>query len=202
MDVLSLHRHRSDRGSIRPAVWAGALFILIAGAPVISTPRAAAQSEALAEYQVKAAFLFNFAKFVEWPESAFADGRAPIVFGVVGENPFGADLSNIVRGQQIKGRPIRVGSFKFGDDLRGCHVLFVSASERTHLPQILSSLRGADALTVSDIDGFAVAGGVMQFVTEENRVRFLVNLEAVARTNLRINSKLLALAQVIHRTNP
>lgn len=202
MDVLSPNRHRPWRELACPAVWVGLLAICIAGAQVILAPRALAQSEALAEYQVKAAFLFNFAKFVDWPESAFSDARAPVVLGVVGENPFGDDLRNIVSGQQVKGRPIRVGMFKFGDDLRGCHVVFVSMSERTHVPQILSSLRGADALTVSDMEGFAEAGGVMQFVMEESRVRFVVNLDAAARTNLRINSKLLALARVIHRVDP
>jgi YfiR/HmsC-like len=201
MGVLSLNRHRPWHGLARPAVWVGVLATVMTGAQVILAPRLVAQSEALAEYQVKAAFLFNFAKFVDWPESAFSDGRAPIVLGVVGENPFGDDLSNIVSGQQVKGRSIRVGRFKFGDDLRSCHVVFVSASEHAHVSQILASLRGAGALTVSDLDGFAAAGGVMQFVTEDSRVRFVVNLDAASRSKLRINSKLLALARVIHRTD-
>jgi YfiR/HmsC-like len=201
MDVLSPHRHRPWRGLAHAVVGVGVLATLLVGAQVIWAPRAVAQSEGLAEYQVKAAFLFNFAKFVDWPEAAFADARAPIVLGVVGENPFGDDLSNMVSRQQVKGRPIRVGMFKFGDDLRGCHVVFVSASERAHVPQILSSLRGADALTVSDIDGFAAAGGVMQFVIEDSRVRFVVNQAAAEQAKLRISAKLLALARMVSRTD-
>jgi hypothetical protein len=202
MDVLSRNRRGSENGFAGRAVCAGVLAMVIVGARLIVAPCAAAQSDGVAEYQVKAAFLFNFVKFVEWPDSVFADARAPIVLGILGDNPFGDDLRTIVSGQLVRGRPIRVQTFKFGDDLRACHVVFVSASERAHMPQILISLRGADVLTVSDLDSFASEGGVMQFVMEESRVRFLVNLEAAAHTRLRINSKLLALARVIHRTDP
>ena len=148
------------------------------------------------EYQVKAAFLFNFAKFVEWPESSFADARAPIVLGIVGDNPFGDDLDRIVTGQMVKGRTIHISKYRSGDDLRACHILFISESEHARVPQILASLQGASVLTVSDIDGFAKGGGVMQLILEEDRVRFAVNLDSATRAKLKINSKLLALAQV------
>jgi hypothetical protein len=202
MDVLNLKRFAAPHGLSGSLMRACAMVVVTLIASTNWQSPAKAQSEGLAEYEVKAAFLFNFSKFVDWPESSFADARAPIVLGIVGDNPFGDDLRNIVNGQVVKGRSIRVSTFRFGDDLRACQIIFVGASERGHTLQILASLRGADVLTVSDIDGFAKVGGVMQFVVEQGRVRFLVNLEAASQTKLRINSKLLALARVINRTDP
>ena len=142
--------------------------------------------------------MFNFTKFVEWPEGSFNDPAAPIVIGIIGDDPFGDSLMRIVAEQTVQGRWIVIRKERFGDDLRRCHVLFISTSERQHSAQILTSLRDASVLTVSDIDGFAEAGGAMQFVTEENRVRFVVNLDAARQSKLRVSAKLLALARVIH----
>jgi len=169
----------------------------------ISPPGAAAQSGGPTEYEVKAAFLFNFAKFVEWPLAAISPAnQVRLILCIVGDDPFGPDLSRVVAGQSVRGQAIQIRRYRFGDDLRPCHVLFISASERPHLTQILAGLQGAHALTVSDIDGFAEAGGVMQFVMEESRVRFVVNLEAASRAKLRVNSKLLALARVMNHAEP
>jgi len=152
------------------------------------------------EYQVKAAFLFNFTKFVEWPENAFVDSHAPIVIGVIGDDPFGESLVSIVAGQKAQGRGIEIVKYRYGDNLRRCHVLFISASERQRRAPILASLQEASVLTVSDIDGFAEAGGAIQFVVQENRVRFVVNLEVATQSKLRVSAKLLALARVINRS--
>jgi hypothetical protein len=197
MDVLSRNRLGALRGPARSFVYRWALAAMILSAYALSPSRVAAQAESVAEYQVKAAFLFNFAKFVDWPESSFADARAPIVIGILGDSPFGDDFDRIVTGQLVKGRTIRISKYRFGDDFRSCHILFISESERARVPQILASLQGASVLTVSDIDGFAKDGGVMQFILEENRVRFAVNLNSATRAKLDINSKLLALAKVI-----
>jgi hypothetical protein len=122
----------------------------------------------------------------------------PFVLGVLGDDPFGSDLTGIVAGQAIRGRAIQIRKYRYGDDLRRCQVLFVSASERSRIPQIVASLRGTSTLTVSDVDGFAEAGGTMQFVIEDCRVRFVVNLAAAEKAGLRISSKLLALAWVVN----
>jgi hypothetical protein len=158
----------------------------------------AAQSDQPSEYEVKAAFLFNFTKFVEWPDGSFDDSHSPIVIGIIGDDPFGDSLTRIVAGQKAQGRAIVIMKYRRGDDLRRCHILFVSASERQHSAQILAGLQGAGVLTVSDIDGFADAGGVMQFVMQENRVRFVVNLDAATQGKLQVSAKLLALAQVVN----
>ena len=158
----------------------------------------AAQSGGPTEYQVKAVFLFNFIKFVEWPGTAFADTRAPFVLGVLGDDPFDGSLSPIVDGQLVRGRGITIHKYRFGDDVRRCHVLYVSASEQARTAQILGGLQGASVLTVSDMPRFAEGGGLVQFYMEEDRVRFVVNAEAAARANLRMSAKLLAVAHVIN----
>jgi hypothetical protein len=159
---------------------------------------AAAQSGEPNEYEVKAAFLFNFTKFVEWPDASFSDPHAPILLGIIGDDPFGESLTSIIAGQKVDGRTIVIQKHRYGDDLRHCHILFVSASERSHVAPILASVQTAGVMTVSDIDGFAEAGGLMQFVIEENRVRFVVNLDVAKQSKLRVSAKLLALARVVH----
>ena len=172
------------------------LFVLALG--VLSNAFAAAQSGQPSEYEVKGAFLFNFTKFVEWPESSFRDAQAPIVIGIIGDDPFGDSLLRIVGGQKAQGRAIVIIKYRRGDDLRRSQILFVSASERQHSAEILASLQDASVLTVSDIDGFAEAGGMMQFIVQENRVHFIVNLDAATQSKLRVSAKLLALARVIN----
>jgi len=156
--------------------------------------------EALSEYQVKAAYLFNFLKFVEWPDESFADPIAPIVIGVVGEDPFGNALPQVIIGKTVQGRDLVIRIYHAGEDLRGAHILFISASERKRLPMILSSLRGSNVLTVADTTGFLDAGGMIQFLNENGRVRFAVNVDATARAKLKMSSKLLSLAKVVGET--
>jgi YfiR/HmsC-like len=142
--------------------------------------------------------LFNFTKFVEWPESSFDNPQAPMVIGVVGDDPFGDSLTRMVAGQKAQGRAILITKFRRGEDLHRCHVLFVSASERQRAAEILASLQAGSVLTVSDIGGFAEAGGAVEFVMQENRVHFVVNLDAATQSKLRVSAKLLALAHVIN----
>jgi hypothetical protein len=153
--------------------------------------------DALSEYQVKAAYLFNFLKFVEWPDESFADPLAPIVIGVVGEDPFGNALPQVVIGKTVQGRDLVIRIYHAGEDLRGAHVLFISASERKRLPMILSSLRGSSVLTVADTAAFLDAGGMIQFLNENGRVRFAINVDVTGRAKLKMSSKLLSLAKVV-----
>ena len=153
--------------------------------------------EALSEYQVKAAYLFNFLKFVEFPGESFADPLAPFVIGVVGEDPFGNALPQVVIGKTVQGRDLVIRLYHAGEDLRGAHILFISASERKRLPMIFSGLRGSSVLTVGDTPGFLDAGGVIQFVNENDRIRFAINLDAAGRARLKMSSKLLSLAKVV-----
>ncbi|MES1241291.1 MAG: YfiR family protein [Acidobacteriota bacterium] len=146
------------------------------------------------EYELKAAFLFNFVKFVEWPADAFAGAKSPLTICVYGADPFGASLDGAVRGESLGERGLLVQRPESLDDLRDCQVLFVSRSERARMPEVLARVQGAPVLTVGDTDGFLKAGGVINFVVEHNKVRFLINQEAAGRSQLKISSKLLRLA--------
>ena len=173
------------------------LLLVTAGAMAGGMHGARAQTEPPSEYQVKAAFLYNFVKFVEWPVDTFADPGAPFVLGVLGEDPFGSVLEQTLKGKTVNGRALVIRGVKQGKDLRTCHILFVSSSEIRHLDQILESLKGSSVLTVGEMERFAQSGGAVNFVLEQNRVRFEINPEAAARARLRISSKLLALARIV-----
>jgi hypothetical protein len=146
------------------------------------------------EYEVKAAFLYNFAKFVEWPEGTFPDANAPLVIGVLGEDPFGDVLDRTIAGKQVQGRPLRIRRWNKTHDVEGCQILFISSSEQGSMATILDKLRAAPLLTVSDADDFDKRGGIIHFVMQENRVRFEINNHGAQTAGLKISSRLLMLA--------
>jgi YfiR/HmsC-like len=172
-----------------------ALALLLAFGSGVLSGTAPAQTPN--EYQVKAAFLFNFVKFIEWPAEAFGDDGAPLVIGVIGQDPFGSRLDQTVSGKSANGRQLLVRRFKRGEDVRACHVLFISSSEGMHLSQIIASLRGAAVLTVGDMDQFIERGGDINFITEANKMRFEINAAVAMQAHLKISSKLLALAKAV-----
>ena len=149
------------------------------------------------EYQLKAVFLFNFAQFVEWPTNAFPDAQAPLVIGVLGTDPFGKDLDEVVRGEKVKGRPLVVERYRRIEDIKTCHMLFISSSEMGRLERILADLKGRNILTVADADGFARRGVMICFVTKENKIRLEINREAAQAAGLTISSKLLRSATIV-----
>jgi YfiR/HmsC-like len=158
------------------------------------------------EYLIKAGFIYNFAKFVEWPSAAFSQPDSPIVIGVIGTDPFGSVLDHIVEDKKIGPRGFVVKRYKGGKDLKDlkdlkdCKILFVSASEKAHVDEILQSVKGLPILTVGETSGFAERGGVIRFTLEDNRVRFEVNVEAAHQADLNISSRLLTLARIIPQT--
>ena len=167
-----------------------------------NTTTTPADSPAFSEYQVKAAFLYNFARFVEWPSNAFPDAQAPILLGVVGEDPFGGALEQVIKGKTVNGRELVLKRLTRQQDLKGFHMLFVSSSEARHLSQILESLKGKCVLTIGETEGFAQTGGVINFTLEENKVHFEINVDTAERAHLKISSKLLALAKVLKDEHP
>jgi YfiR/HmsC-like len=160
-----------------------------------SGPRLCGQTIASPEYQVKAVFLFNFAQFVDWPPRAFPDKLAPLIIGVLGDDPFSTYLDETVRGEKANGRSLMVQRYRRVTDIKTCHVLFISRSENDRLDQILSTLRGRSILTVGESEDFALRGGMIQFIKEKNKIRMRINLEAVRAANLKISSKLLRVAE-------
>lgn len=150
-----------------------------------------------AEYQVKAVFLFNFVQFVEWPADALGEKGAPLVIGVLGDDPFGQNLVETIRGERFAGRELKVRRFRRVEEVTGCQLLFVSQSERDRLDLILATLRGRPMLLVSDIDGFAARGGMIGMTMEQGRVRLQVNPRAARSAHLVLSSKLLRVAELV-----
>ena len=148
------------------------------------------------EYAVKAAYLYNFAKFVEWPTQAFPSTTSPLVLCIVGKDPFGETLDTIA-GKSVREWTLVVQHFAKVEESTGCHILFISASESSHLKTVLNQLKNAPILTVSDIDGFVEAGGMIGLVDVDQHIRFNINLLAVQRADLKISSQLLKLGKVV-----
>ena len=151
-----------------------------------------------AEYQVKAAFLFNFAKFVEWPPRKFTEPDSPLIIGIIGANPFGGLLDEQVQDQRINDRTVIVRHIESIEELRKCHIIFVCRSETSRLEPILGEVRGDNVLTVGESDNFLGRGGMINFVMVDGAVRFQINNGAARHAGLKISSKLQPLALPSH----
>jgi len=165
--------------------------ILMMAAGLVSI--AAAQT--VDQYQVKGAFVFNFAKFVEWPPQAFKTPIDPLVICVLGGDPIGSVLRELVSGKSIGGRPVVVRQLTGGQTVGGCHILFVGSSENKRLRSFAGTSAGI--LTVGETPGFAANGGLINFKLEGGKVRFEINAAAAEREQFHISAKLLSLAQIV-----
>lgn len=174
--------------------------ISVAVLPIIAAWAHAQSIGAAPEYQVKAAFLYNVVKFIEWPEDTFSGAAAPIAICVLGDDPFEEHLERILKGQRVNGRPLTVQRLGRVPDAQACHVLFVSASEKKRLPEIFELLADRGVLTVGDVRGFRDGGGMIGLTTEENRLSFDVDLAAANRAHVKISSQLLRLARSVTGT--
>lgn len=146
------------------------------------------------QYEVTAAYLFNFSKFVEWPEGTFAGATDPISICVLGENPFGTLLQDAVKGKQVNGREIVVREAPSISKISGCHIVFLASLGQEKLDQALVELADRPVLTVSDARSVADRGAVIGLKLEDRRVRFEVNMTAAARAGLKLSSQLLKVA--------
>ncbi len=192
-------RGRPPRSPKTSRAWPQSVaFLLIVLLSSACAPSDWAQAEAPGEYQLKAAFLFNFAKFIDWPAASFATPQSPFTVCILGTDPFGRVMDDAWQGKIVGDRSVVVERSKDVADTRHCQMVFVSPSEKHRLQQILSSLRGTNALVVGETEGFAAAGGVIQFALEDDRVRFMINTDAADRAGLKVSSKLLSLARVVH----
>lgn len=155
-----------------------------------------AQAQEVPEYQLKAAFLYNFAKFIEWPQTAFKDSSASFVIGILGDDPFGENI-NFIKSKKVKNRNLEVKHFKNLKDLKTCQILFVSSSEKKQLPEIFNAVKDSTMLTVSDMDSFIESGGVIRFVLEGETLGFAINAEALKQAEFKISSQLLKFGQLV-----
>ncbi len=174
-------------------------LILIIAISLTATKQLDAQTESppSREYLMKAAYLYNFAKFVDWPAGVFLNKNAPITLCILGKDPFGSALKTIT-GKNVGKRKLVIQHLTRLESLKQCHILFISTSEEKRLPQILSSINGKPILTISEIKGFTQCGGIINFITIEN-IRFEINEDAAHQAGLRISSELLKLAKSVNK---
>lgn len=193
---------RAERESIfaRFATPLAAALLVLLGA--LAPGRAAFGAEPVAgEYDLKAAFVYQFIHFTEWPAAAFADDDdegdpSPIVVALVGDDPFRGALERAVRGKTVHGRPLVYRHFPNGNAVGHCHVMFVSASERQRIGPLAAVARQCGALTVGDVEEFTREGGMIRFVTQNKRVRFEIRRSSVEAAGLRLKAQLLKLADI------
>lgn len=179
----------------RSAAWHIALSLALAlASPVLADGPGQVRAS---EYEVKAAFLLNFARFVEWPADAFKSADAPIVFGVLGDDPFGPILDGTVQGKRVGRRPLVVRRLERAQDGDHCHLVFITASERPRVGELLREVGGRGILTVGETDRFVEQGGVIQITTEAKQSRLAVNTAAASRAGLKISARLLSIARLV-----
>jgi hypothetical protein len=186
-------RERSICGMLRFALLVA--WTLASGLPTVQTAAAA-----LTEYEVKAGFLYHFGYFVEWPATAVNGHNHPFIIGVLGADPFGSVLDEMIEGKTLHERPVVVKRFWRIEDAGSSDILFISASEEYRLPYILEMLERASVLTVSELERFTEHGGLIALRMVGRKVRFDINIAATARVGLKVSSQLLKLARVVYGT--
>lgn len=175
-----------------PAPWLAFLSALSSMASVCR----AGDTQGQVEYEVKAAFLYNFAKFVQWPADAVSSS-ASMRLCILGRDPFGGLLESGLNGKTLGDKPIEIERVSDTHQLTGCQVVFISSSDSGHAAAILEALSARPILTVSEIPGFAALGGMVNFYIEDRRIRFEMNPKSAARSGLRISAQLLKLSRIV-----
>ena len=176
-------------------------MLMLLGAGWLGGPRLVA--EAASEYDLKAVLLFNLTQFVDWPRGATDDPASPWVIGVLGRDPFGRSLDEVVRNETHLNRPIVVHRFRNLESMDNCHILFVGISEKEGLSRVLQVLRHRAILSVGDSEGFVGAGGMVQFrKTPNGKIQLRIDLAAVREGGLTVSAKLLRVSEVISAPLP
>jgi hypothetical protein len=165
-------------------------------------PKAFSLSGESVEYPVKLAFLYNFAKFVEWPADSYSSPGAPLSICIVGHDPFGSDIEGELQTRKAWGHPVRVLALGPAETLSACHMVFIPITEKDQAGKVVRSLKGSSTLTVGETEGFAAMGGVINLTVEKSEVHFEVNRLAADGAHLKISAKLLSLAKIVTEQNP
>lgn len=168
------------------------IVLLLAQASSLS-----ASAQTVSEYQVKAAYVYHFAKFVQWPERNFATAASPILLCVLKDTSFETELKTIANGKNIAGHPVSVIAVQTAEESRSCHELFINSSHSRQNRTILEALRGSSVLTVGETDGFVEAGGIINFVLRDDHIQFDVNHKAADAAGLHISARLLSVAKTV-----
>ncbi len=175
---------------------AGALLALTFWLPVAGLAPMARAETVPNEYALKSVFLYNFIRFISWPETAFSGRNAPLVIGVLGEDPFGSLLQEAVQNETFRGRPIVIEHYRSPREIRSCHLLFVGASEAGRINEVLAAVAGDSTVTVGETEDFVTRGGMIALTTDRNRVRLVINPETLRAAKLDVSSKLLRVADI------
>lgn len=187
--------YRTNNITIKSCALFFCLFSIILLALIVRFSIAHAQDRKPGEYQVKAAFLYNLLKFVDWPDDK--NTRSGVInICVLGEDPF-SDAFDFAKNKTIENRRLVIKHFKTLQHIENCHALFISRSEQEYLEQILKAIKGLNILTFGDTEGFAQRGVIINFYIEENKVRFEININSLRRSGWRISSKVMRLARII-----
>ncbi len=183
-------RPRRSAGLLR-SLWTAALFGVALGDPAFAqgVPK---------EYQLKAGFLYNFSKFVQWPADRFSAEDGAIVIAVLGADPFGEELDKVVKDRIVDGHPIEVRRISSASEIPGAHILFVTAGAESRVPD--SSLQTRGVLTVGESAAFGTRGGIITFTVVKEKVRFEIDQGAADKAGLKLSGQLLKLATVIRKT--
>lgn len=194
MALLRRYRGRLRRGS----VWIGAVGLALFCA-LVAVPQPASEGDnEFSEYDIKAAFLVNFAKYVEWPEEAFPEPDSPFKIGILGANPFGDTLARLAGGQKLDGRKMVVEQSDDVKELLTCQIVFIPGTDRKSTPADLEALKKLPVLTVGEQEGFVVKGGIINFVVVETKIKFEINVKIADQADLKVSPRLLKLAVVRH----
>ena len=186
---------------LRSGRWRGAFcglrLLLLATACWPGLPAAAAEPASTKEYEVKAAFLYNFTKFVEWPEEKFAATNSPIVIGVLGRNPFGTALEEMIKNRKVNGRGIQLKQIDSVAEVPGLHVLFVSNGDSERFAGLADALQEGSVLGVGESEALLKRGGAIMFALEGDKVRFELDINSAERARLKISAQLQKLARKV-----
>ncbi len=170
--------------------------LLLAALLLLPSPGARSEEQIGNEYAIKAVFLYNFCRFIDWPERAFASADEPMIIGVIGEDPFGPKLEETVRGEAIRGRRIRVERYRRIGDIGHCHILFVCGSESGRVDDVLGAVAGKNVVTVGETENFLDRGGMIALMADRNRVRLRISPAKLRAASLTPSSKLLRVAEI------
>lgn len=170
--------------------------LVLAALALPATAAWSQRSETQSEYAVKSVFLYNFCRFIEWPRDAFTAPNAPIVIGIIGEDPFASLLSDAIQGEAVRGRPIRMEHYRRPAEIGRCHLLFVSGSDAGNVDDILGAVAGRNIVTVGETGAFLDRGGMIALTTDEKRVRLRINAAHLRAANVNVSSKLLRVAEI------
>jgi uncharacterized protein DUF4154 len=190
--AIGVERGRWHSGCSECCSWR-LIFRVVATFLIAVVGSSAGEAQSNSEYQIKAAYLYNFGKFVEWPSAAFSGPSDPFRICILGESPFDQNLESAFSSRKIQNHPVHVIYPDSTAQSRKCHVLFLSPSESGHMKAIVADLRSEAVLTVADTPGFISAGGMIRFFLEEDSVRFEINPSPTTQAGLKVSSKLLVL---------